>query len=33
MIIGKYERVEWELTGELAETQRGSAGFGSTGIK
>lgn len=33
MIVSKHERIEWEVTAELAETNRGAAGFGSTGIK
>jgi len=31
MIIAKYEKVEWEETHELQETQRGAGGFGHTG--
>ncbi len=31
MIIAKHERVEWELTEELTQTQRGEGGFGHTG--
>jgi len=33
IIIAKHERAEWELTNELSETERGSGGFGSTGVK
>jgi dUTP pyrophosphatase len=33
MVVSKHERIEWEITAELAETNRGAAGFGSTGIK
>lgn len=32
MIIGKYERIEWTEECVLAETKRGSGGFGHTGI-
>ncbi|HAP36207.1 MAG TPA: dUTP diphosphatase [Bacteroidetes bacterium] len=32
MIIAKYERVEWIETDQLSETERGSGGFGHTGI-
>jgi len=31
LVIAKYERVEWELTEKLTETERGAGGFGSTG--
>jgi dUTP pyrophosphatase len=33
MIIAKHERITWNEVGTLAETERGSGGFGSTGIK
>lgn len=33
LVIAKYEQIEWAETKELSETQRGSGGFGSTGIK
>jgi dUTP pyrophosphatase len=33
LVIAKYERVAWELTNDIDNTQRGSGGFGSTGIK
>jgi dUTP pyrophosphatase len=33
MVVSKHERIEWEVAVELAETNRGAAGFGSTGIK
>ena len=33
MIIAKHERVEWEETDELSQTQRGEGGFGHTGRK
>lgn len=32
MVIAKYERVEWEKTDELSETERGTGGFGHTGV-
>ena len=32
MIIAKYERVEWEVSDDLSETERGSGGFGHTGV-
>ncbi|MDR3217931.1 MAG: dUTP diphosphatase [Dysgonamonadaceae bacterium] len=31
MVVAKHERVEWEQTGALNETQRGEGGFGHTG--
>ncbi len=33
MIVATHERVEWLSTEELVETERGSGGFGSTGVK
>lgn len=33
MVVARYETVEWEPVEELAESQRGSGGFGSTGKK
>jgi dUTP pyrophosphatase len=33
MVVAQHERVEWQLSGELAETERGAGGFGSTGKK
>ena len=32
LVIAKHERVEWELTNALSETDRGAGGFGSTGV-
>jgi dUTP pyrophosphatase len=32
MIVAKYERVEWEETASLGETERGAGGFGHTGV-
>ena len=31
MVVARHERVEWEETDVLDETQRGAGGFGSTG--
>ena len=31
MVLQKVERIEWEKTNQLNETDRGSGGFGSTG--
>ena len=33
LVIAKHERVEWELTKELNQTDRGEGGFGHTGVK
>lgn len=33
MVIASYERVVWKATDQLTETDRGSGGFGSTGLK
>ena len=33
MIVARHERVEWIESSELAETERGAGGFGSTGHK
>ena len=32
LVIAKHERVEWIVTEELSDTDRGEGGFGSTGI-
>jgi dUTP pyrophosphatase len=32
MVIANYERAEWNVATNLDETERGSGGFGSTGI-
>ena len=32
IIIGKYERVDWNQEDELSNTKRGSGGFGHTGV-
>lgn len=31
MVVAKYERVDWEETDSLDETERGAGGFGHTG--
>jgi len=31
MVIAKHAKVEWEVVEELAESERGAGGFGSTG--
>ena len=33
MVLAKYERAQWELSDTLEDSERGSGGFGSTGIK
>ncbi|HLU84094.1 MAG TPA: dUTP diphosphatase [Vicingaceae bacterium] len=33
LVIAKHEQAEWQLVEELAETERGAGGFGSTGKK
>lgn len=33
MVVARHEQVEWELAEELAESERGAGGFGSTGKK
>lgn len=33
LVVTRYERVSWELVSELPPTQRGDAGFGSTGLE
>lgn len=33
MVIAKYEQVSWKETATLDETERGSGGFGSTGVQ
>ena len=32
LVIAKHERAEWEIVSILDETERGSGGFGSTGV-
>jgi dUTP pyrophosphatase len=33
MVIARYERVTWESTTQLNQTERSEGGFGHTGIK
>lgn len=33
LVVAKHERVDWESTEELTETERGRGGFGHTGTK
>ena len=33
LVIAKHERAEWQEVNELSTTDRGSGGFGSTGVK
>ncbi len=33
LVIAKHERAEWQQVNILTETQRGTGGFGSTGVK
>lgn len=33
MVIAKYEKITWNLVDTLDETERGSGGFGSSGVK
>lgn len=33
MVVAKHERITWNEVATLAETERGSGGFGSTGVK
>ncbi len=32
LVVARYERIEWELVDSLPVTNRGSGGFGSTGL-
>ncbi|MBS9766402.1 MAG: dUTP diphosphatase [Flavobacteriaceae bacterium] len=32
LVIAKHERVEWDKVSKLDDTERGSGGFGSTGV-
>lgn len=32
MVVAKHERAEWNEVESLDETERGSGGFGSTGV-
>jgi dUTP pyrophosphatase len=31
MVIAKHERVEWQISEQLVDSERGSGGFGHTG--
>ena len=33
MVVAQYSRVEWNETDTLDETERGTGGFGHTGVK
>ena len=33
LVIAKHERTDWQLVQELSTTERGTGGFGSTGVK
>ncbi|MCQ2182504.1 MAG: dUTP diphosphatase [Bacteroidales bacterium] len=33
LVLARHEVIEWEECSELAETERGAGGFGSTGVK
>ena len=33
LVLAKHEVIEWEETSELADSERGAGGFGSTGLK
>lgn len=33
LVLAKHEVIEWEETDELASSERGAGGFGSTGVK
>ena len=33
LVIAKHERIAWHKVDQLDETNRGSGGFGSTGVK
>ena len=33
MVISRYEKISWKEVSVLDETERGSGGFGSTGMK
>ena len=33
MVVAKYERVAWQETKALSDTERGAGGYGSTGTK
>ena len=31
LVLARYEKIEWQITERLSETERGEGGFGSTG--
>jgi dUTP pyrophosphatase len=33
MVVAQHERVEWQTVDTLTESERGTSGFGSTGVK
>ena len=33
LVLARHEVIEWEETSELADSERGAGGFGSTGVK
>lgn len=33
LVLAKHERIDWENVNELASSERGEGGFGSTGVK
>ena len=33
LVLAKHEQIQWNITEQLTETERGSGGFGSTGKK
>lgn len=33
MVVARHERAEWDVVEELADSERGSGGFGSTGTR
>ncbi|MBQ0127911.1 MAG: dUTP diphosphatase [Bacteroidales bacterium] len=33
LVLAKHERIDWESVNELASSERGEGGFGSTGIR
>jgi dUTP pyrophosphatase len=32
MVVSKHERIAWQNTSELSQTERGAGGYGSTGV-
>ena len=33
LVLARHERIDWEVSGSLSESERGAGGFGSTGVK